>query len=86
MRVDFSKIEIVGIDGRPVTVDMSRKLGNALYYGSKDYALSNLGARIYTEKEIEVCPEEAEVIMRVAHELCPWVVSKAIDGLFGAME
>lgn len=80
-RIDFSQISIVGIDGESVNIDISHQLGNALYYGSKDYAMSELGADIYKNKVVELSEKQAAVVVNVAKSTFSYVVSRAVEHL-----
>lgn len=63
MTVDFSKIEVSGIEGKEYT-DIRKPLGNYLYYQSTDLFGSELGKRIYfSEADIELTEQEVKIIM-----------------------
>lgn len=74
-KIDFSKIVIKDIDGKPyidrritpkgeeaVPYDFAKTLGNALFYTSQDIRLSELGQKIYHHEVIEVTDEELQSI------------------------
>jgi hypothetical protein len=62
MKIDFSKIEIKDIEDNVIVVDISKDLGNDMYFNTQDVAESDLGHDIYHKKEIEVGKKEAEMI------------------------
>lgn len=80
-RIDFSAISIVGIDGESVNIDISRQLGNALYYSSRDYAMSELGADIYKNKVVELDEKQAAAVVNVVKSTFSYVVSRAVANL-----
>lgn len=81
MKVDFSNIVISGIDGKDITIDVSRQLGNALYYSSKDYAMSELGANIYKNKAVDIDKEQATAIVNISKAIFSYVASHALCSL-----
>lgn len=69
MTVDFSKIEVSGIEGKEYT-DIRKPLGNYLYYQSTDLIGSELGKRIYfSEADIELTEQEVKIIMEAVNTI-----------------
>ena len=62
--VDFSTIQVEGIEGNFMKFDLSKELGNAIYFGSKDIDEAELGRKMYKEKRIEVNCKNAEIIKK----------------------
>lgn len=62
MKIDFSRVQVKDIEGRLVTVDLSRELGNMMYCGAKDIAVADLGHEIYHRKEVELTPVQAKIV------------------------
>jgi len=74
MKVDFSKIVVKGIDGKPYEVvdkagvkvpyDFAKALGNGLFYCGKDLHISELGQKIYHHEEVELTDEDLKIIRK----------------------
>lgn len=62
MKIDFSKVQIKDIDGNVQSVDISKELGNMMYYGEQDIAVADLGHDIYHKGEVELTKEQAEKV------------------------
>lgn len=62
MKIDFSKIQIKDIEGNVQTADISKELGNMMYYGEQDIAVADLGHDIYHNGEVELTKEQAEKV------------------------
>ena len=63
MEVDFSKINVISIDGDSSPLDVRKQLGNYLYYQSRDLTGTELGKRIYfAEAKIEISDDEAKIV------------------------
>lgn len=77
-RIDFSRITILDIEGKEVKKDISRDLGNILYYTARDIAVSELGKSIYHDKEIEVDAKSARILRKVVGENFTLVVTSAL--------
>ena len=78
-RIDFSKITILDIEGREVKRDISKDLGNILYYTARDIAASELGKRIYYDKEIEVDAKSATILRKTVGENFSLFLTTALD-------
>lgn len=71
-KIDFSKIVVKGIDGKPYEVadkagvkvpyDFAKALGNGLFYCGKDIRISELGQKIYHHEEVELTDEELKTV------------------------
>ena len=70
-KIDFSKIVVRDIEGKPYMVqqnkelvpyDFAKSLGNTLFYTSQDIHLSELGHMIYHHKAVELSDEEIQNI------------------------
>lgn len=61
-KIDFTKVQIKDIEGNVQSVDISKELGNMMYYGEQDIAVSDLGHDIYHKGEVELTPEQAEKV------------------------
>lgn len=66
-KIDFSKIVVKDIDGKPYMVrqknelvpyDFAKALGNSLFYTSQDIHLSELGQKIYHYEEVELSEKD----------------------------
>lgn len=77
-KIDFSKIEVKGIDGKPYMIpkmadgktafmeyDFSKALGNELFYGGQDIKIAEIGQKIYHHEEVEVSDEELATIREI---------------------
>ena len=53
MKIDFSKVQIKDIEDQPMTVDISKELGNMMYLNAQDIAVADLGHDIYHKHEVE---------------------------------
>lgn len=62
MKIDFSRVRIKDIEGRLITVDLSKELGNMMYCGAKDIAVADLGHEIYHRKEVELNSVQAKIV------------------------
>lgn len=78
MRIDFSKIPILDIEGNEVKKDISKDLGNILYYTARDIAVSELGKSIYHDKEIEVDAKSARILRKTVEESFSLVVTSVL--------
>ncbi|MBQ9231582.1 MAG: hypothetical protein IJ190_10475 [Prevotella sp.] len=77
-RIDFSKITVLDIEGKEVKRDISRDLGNILYYSARDIAVSELGKRIYHDKEIDVDGKTAKILRKTVQENFTFVVVSSL--------
>lgn len=62
MKIDFSKVQIKDIEGNVQSVDISKELGNMMYYGEQDIAVADLGHDIYHKKEVDLTKAQAESV------------------------
>lgn len=67
-KVDFSKIEIVLIDGTKMKTDFQHGengIGNQLYMTGRDIEACELGKKIYfSEGEVELSDKEVQIVMQ----------------------
>lgn len=76
--IDFSKIVVKDIDGKPYEVadkagakvpyDFAKALGNGLFYGGKDLHISELGQKIYHHETVTLSDDELEVIRQFIND------------------
>lgn len=78
IKIDFSKIMIKGIEGDDVSVDISKDLGNMMYYESRDIEVADLGYKIYHEKEVDLTEEQAEMVRPFVMEGFKALVKKVL--------
>lgn len=78
MKIDFSKIQMKDIEGNTFEGDISKELGNAMYFESIDIAVSDLGHEIYHNKEVEVTKEMAAEIRKFVDKGFKAIVKKAL--------
>ncbi len=70
MKIDFTKLELKGIDGAPlkdgsgqtVTVDISKVLGNYIYNETRDLGELELAQRVYKDGAVDLTAEETNVL------------------------
>lgn len=62
MKIDFSKVQVTDIEGQPMTVDVSKELGNMMYLNAQDIAVADLGHEIYHKKEVDLSKEQAATV------------------------
>lgn len=78
MHIDFSKFKIKDIEGNDVEVDISKPLGNAIYFGAADISQADLGREIYKRGAVALTREQAEFI-RGFIKTMSWPVRTAYD-------
>ena len=79
-KVDFSCIEIKGIDGSNQKADIRQPLGNLLYMQGQNIEECELGAAIYHQKPkepLDLTDDQAQIISRFAQHL-PYVMRSGI--------
>lgn len=65
MKIDFRKVAIRDIEGRDVTADFQKQIGNQLYMSGHNIGECELGKRIYfAEDGVELTDKEADVVRR----------------------
>ena len=62
MKIDFSNIQITGIEGEKIVVDVSKEIGNMLWCEARDIAIADLGHDIYHKKGVELTREQAQIL------------------------
>lgn len=80
MEIDFSKFIIKDIEGNDTAVDISRPLGNAIYFGASDISQAELGKDIYKRGNVDLTREQAEYV-RGFIKTMSWPVRAAYDEL-----
>lgn len=77
-QIDFSNIIIKDIEGNDVAVDISKDLGNAIYYGARDIAVADLGRNIYHQKKVEMNDEDVKVVRQYIEREFKAIVKVAV--------
>ena len=62
MKVDFRKIPVETLDGTTEEKDIAHWLGNAIRQQTTDIGEDDLACAIYRQGEVELTPEQAEVV------------------------
>ena len=68
MKIDFTKVQIKDIEGKAVTADVSKDLGNMMYFGDKDISVADLGHEIYHKGEVDLNREQAQIVKAYVEE------------------
>lgn len=64
MKIDFRKIQVKDIEGNNSVLDISKALGNSIYQSTADLGELELAQNIYKNGEVELSPEQSEIIKR----------------------
>jgi len=67
-KIDFRKIEVIDIEGKKSTLDMSKELGNQIYRKTADLGELELARSIYKDGEIEVDAGQATILNKYIRE------------------
>ena len=86
MKVDFSRIEIKDIEGNAQTVDISKELGNMMYYGDQDIAVADLGHDIYQKGEVELTKEQAQLVRKYIDKNFKAIVKRVLIPLLDGVK
>lgn len=86
MKIDFSKIQMKDIEGNTFDGDISKDLGNAMYFESNDIAVSDLGYEIYHKKEVEVTKEMAPEVRKYVDKGFKAIVKRALFPILDSIE
>ena len=78
MKIDFRKITVSDIEGNPIELDVSKELGNDMYFNTQDIAESDLGYDIYHNGEVELTDEQAKTVARFVEKGFKAFVKKAL--------
>lgn len=91
--VDFSKINIKGIDGREQRVDINDELANLIYMQGQSIGECELGRRMYMaardgegkvdqtlDRKVNLSDEDVRIVERASRQF-PYVIRVAIDNL-----
>lgn len=66
MKVNFKKMILKDIEGKEVTADFSKQIGNMLYMQGQNIEECELGKRIYfAENEVEISEKEGDMVRRI---------------------
>ena len=66
MKVDFRKIKIEDIEGREVTADFQKQIGNQLYMQGHNIEECELGKKIYfADGDVELTDKEVDMVRRI---------------------
>ena len=63
--IDFTKVEIETIDRLKETVDASKIIGNNIYYGASDIALTDIGRTVYEKGVVELNANQLHIIRQM---------------------
>ena len=64
-KVDFSKIVLKDIEGRELTADFQKQLGNQLYMQGRDIEECELGKKLYfADGEAELSEKECAIVKK----------------------
>ena len=91
MKVNFKELVFRGVDGcimadengTPVSVDISKSLGNFIYSETRDLGELELAQRVYKDGELDLTPEEVNIIGRYIKNGFKAIVQKAYNDLTG---
>lgn len=76
---DFSKVEIIGLDGRPVgTQQLKADVCNILYMQGQDITECELGRKLWNATEPVEISEEEEKKLRAQFEKYPYLIRTAL--------
>lgn len=91
MRVDFTRLELKGVDGEPlkdengqaVTVDISKTLGNYIYNETRDLGELELAQMVYKSGDLELTAEDIDILGGYIKTAFKAVVQKAFNDITG---
>lgn len=91
MKIDFTRLELKGIDGaplqdgngQPVTVDISKVLGNYIYNETRDLGELELAQRVYKVGAVDLTPDEINVLGGYVKAAFKAVVQQSFNELTG---
>lgn len=64
MEIDFRKIEVKGVDGKAINVDLSKTLGNQMYRTALSDDDMRLGKEIYDDGKINLNKPRAATVKK----------------------
>lgn len=85
MKIDFSKVEIKDIEGKTVTADISKELGNMMYLDARDIAVADLGHEIYHKHEVDLNREQAQAVKMFVDEGFKAIVKRELMPLLDSV-
>lgn len=68
MIINFKNIKTKDINDKETIADISKDLGNMIFYGERDIAISDMGHDIYHHGEFDLNKEQAEVVLKYVQE------------------
>lgn len=78
---DFTQIVYHDIEDNEQAIDLSKDIGNKLYFQSHDIAIAELGKRIYQEGSVSLNDKEIAAVKSVAEQY-PAILRQAINAMF----
>lgn len=82
MKADFRKVTTTALDGEEQTWDISKELGNTIYQKTADLGELELARDIYRNGEVDLTPEQVEVVRRYVREGFKAFVQEGVERLF----
>lgn len=64
-KFDFTKIKIETIDRTTQEVDASKVIGNTIYYGVTDIAMTDIGREIYEKGSVELDSDQVQYFRQI---------------------
>lgn len=86
MKIDFSKVQIKDIEDQPMTVDISKELGNMMYLNAQDIAVADLGHDIYHKHEVELNKEQAQIVKSFVDQGFKAILKRSLLPLLDSIE
>ena len=83
MKVDFRKVKTLGLDGTEQEWDISKALGNTIYQKTADLGELELARDIYRNGEVDLTPEQVEVVRRYVREGFKAFVQEGVEKVSG---
>lgn len=78
-KFNFTAIPVKDIEGKEMSVNIAKALGNQLYMQGQNVDECELGKKIYySEGEMELTDEEARTVLRVTAGY-PWISRSVIE-------
>ena len=82
MKADFRKVTTTALDGEEQTWDISKELGNTIYQKTADLGELELARDIYRNGEVDLTPEQVEVVRRYVREGFKAFVQEGVERIF----
>lgn len=77
---DFTQIVYHDIEDNEQAIDLSKDIGNKLYFQSHDIAVAELGKRIYQEGSVSLNDKEIAAVKSAAEQY-PAILRQAINAM-----